>query len=128
MSSDQFSGAPDDRAPLLLLNDDYVRSVFTSDTARFAQILADDFRNTNPDGTIVDRAGFLAQIARPANLKSLTCQEVEIRLFGDTAIVHAQTVYETSDGRPGAGRYTDVWHKQDGQWRAIAAHVTRLVR
>jgi ketosteroid isomerase-like protein len=120
--------ASDDRADLVRLNDDYVRSVLMSDAARFDQILAADFRNTNPDGTILDRQGFLAQVARPSNLKSLRAEEVEIRVMGDTAIIHARTVYETTDGRPGSGRYTDIWHKHDGQWRAVAAHVTRLVR
>jgi ketosteroid isomerase-like protein len=128
MALDQAASTPDDRAALARLNDDYVRAVFTSDTARFEQILAADFRNTNADGTIVDRPAFIAQIAKPSNLESLTCDDVEIRIFGDTAIIHARTVYVMSDGRPGTGRYTDIWHKQDGRWLAVAAHVTRLVR
>jgi ketosteroid isomerase-like protein len=119
---------PDDRTVLARLNDDYVRAVLTSDTKRFDEILAPDFRNTNPDGTLLDRVGFLAQVAKPSNLRSLTAEDVEIRLFGATAIIHARTVYETTDGRPGSGRYTDIWHKQDGRWLAVAAHVTRLVR
>jgi ketosteroid isomerase-like protein len=124
----QVTRSLDDRGVLATLNDDYVRAVLTSDVARFEQILAADFRNTNPDGTIVDRRGFLAQIAKPANLKSLGSHDVEIRILGDTAVIHARTVYETSDGRPGSGRYTDIWRKQDGRWLAVAAHVTRLVR
>jgi len=120
--------ATDDDATLAALNADYVRSVLTSDAARFSQLLAAEFRNTNPDGTLLDRAGFLAQVAKPSNLKSLECADVEIRIMGDTAIVHARTVYVTSDGRPGSGRYTDIWRKRDGQWQAVAAHVTRLVR
>lgn len=118
----------DERATLARLNDDYVRSVLESNVARFEQLLAADFRNTNPDGTILDRAGFLAQIARPSGLARLTAEDVEIRVMGDTAIVHARTVYETADGRPGSGRYTDIWQKRDGEWKAVAAHVTRLVR
>ena len=118
----------DDRATLAALNADYVRAVLMSDAARFREILAEDFRNTNPDGTILDRAAFLAQVARPSNLKSLRAEDVEIRVMGTTAVIHARTVYETSDGRPGSGRYTDIWHKQDGRWLAVAAHVTRLVR
>lgn len=118
----------DERATLARLNDDYVRAVLESNVARFEQLLAADFRNTNPDGTILDRAGFLAQIARPSGLTRLAAEDVEIRVMGDTAIVHARTVYETSDGRPGSGRYTDIWQKRDGEWRAVAAHVTRLVR
>jgi ketosteroid isomerase-like protein len=122
------TGHSDDRALLAALNADYVLAVLTSDAARFEQILAPDFRNTNADGTMVDRVGFIAQVAKPSNLKSLSCQDVEIRLFGDTAVIHARTAYETSDGRPGSGRYTDIWHKQGGRWLAVAAHVTRLVR
>ena len=128
MAHEQTGVPADDRSLLATLNDDYVRSVLTSDTARFEQILAPDFRNTGADGTIANRAEFIAQIAKPANLTSLRCDDVEIRLFGDTAIIHARTVYVMSDGRPGSGRYTDIWRKQDGRWLAVAAHVTRLVR
>ncbi len=128
MAHDQTTGPADDHAQLASLNDDYVRSVLTSDTARFEQILAADFRNTGADGTIANRREFLAQIAKPSNLTSLRCEDVEIRLFGDTAVIHARTEYVMSDGRPGSGRYTDIWRKQDGRWLAVAAHVTRLVR
>lgn len=117
-----------DHAVLVGLNADYVRAVLTSNAARFEELLAADFRNTNADGTIVDRQAFISQMARPSNLTSLECEDVEIRRFGETAIIHARTVYVTSDGRPGTGRYTDVWHKRDGRWLAVAAHVTRLVR
>ncbi len=120
--------ASDDHAMLTALNADYVRAVLMSDAARFREILADDFRNTNPDGTILDREAFLAQVSRPSNLKSLRAEEVEIRIMGNTAVIHARTVYETSDGRPGSGRYTDIWQKREGRWLAVAAHVTRLVR
>ena len=46
-------------------------------------------------------------------------------MFGDVAIIHARTSYTMADGRPGAGRYTDVWVCQSGQWLAVSAHVTR---
>lgn len=128
MAWSQPPGTTDDRTVLAGLNADYVRAVLQSDTRRFQELLAEDFRNTNPDGTILDRQGFLAQVARPSGLKSLACEDVEIRLFGDVAIIHARTVYDTNDGRPGAGRYTDIWHKTNGRWLAVAAHVTRLVR
>lgn len=128
MAHEQPGGPADDRALLTALNADYVRSVLTSDTARFEQILAADFRNTGADGTLANRREFLAQIAKPSNLSSLRCEDVEIRLFGDTAIIHARTAYVMSDGRPGSGRYTDIWRKQGGRWLAVAAHVTRLVR
>ena len=45
--------------------------------------------------------------------------------MGDFAIIHAQTTFTTREGRPGLGRYTDVWARRDGRWLAVSAHVTR---
>jgi ketosteroid isomerase-like protein len=107
------------------LNQDFVRSVQLSDERRFDVILADDFLNSNPDGSLVDRVGFLAQIARPAMISKLAAHDVRVRIMGDIAIIHARTTYERPDGQSGAGRYTDVWARRQGQWLCVSAHVTR---
>jgi len=107
------------------LNKAYVDSVQKSDVRWFDEHLAEDFLNSNPDGSIVDRAGFLAQIAKPVATRGLEPREVKIRLFGDFAIIHAKTVYRKPDGQTGAGRYTDIWQRRDGRWQCVAAHVTR---
>ncbi len=107
------------------LNRDYVHSVQTSDVARFEELLADDFQCSNPDGSQVDRAAFLEQTARPVTITNLAAHDVDIRLLGDVAIIHARTSYTLPDGSPGAGRYTDVWARRDGRWQAVSAHVTR---
>ncbi len=110
---------------LLDLNRDYIRSVQTSDVQRFDEILAEDFYCSNPDGSLVDRAAFLKQTARPVQISDLATHEVKIRLMGDFAIIHARTTYTLPDGRSGSGRYTDVWARQHGRWLAVSAHVTR---
>jgi ketosteroid isomerase-like protein len=107
------------------LNRDYIRSVQTSDVRRFDEILAPDFLCTNPDGSLVDRDGFLAQTARPAGITGLEAHDVDVRILGDVAIIHARTTYTRPDGQPGAGRYTDVWARRGARWLAVAAHVTR---
>lgn len=107
------------------LNREYILSVRTSDVAWFEEHLAADFLNSNPDGSLVDRAGFLAQIARPIAVSGFDVEDVRIRLFGDMAIIHGRTLYRKADGQPGAGRYTDAWSRSNGQWRCVAAHVTR---
>ncbi len=107
------------------LNQDYCRSVEHSDVRRFDEILADDFLNTNPDGSLVDRAGFLAQIAQPATISKIEPHDVRIRILGDIAIIHARTSYRKADGQEGAGRYTDVWARRQGEWLCVSAHVTR---
>jgi ketosteroid isomerase-like protein len=49
---------------------------------------------------------------------------VQVRRHGDIALIHAANCYELKDGRRGESRYTDIWHRQDGRWRCIAAHIT----
>ena len=70
MTTSHASPAADLNA-LLALNDDYIRSVQTSDVARFEQILADDFLVTLPDGRLLDRGEFLAYTAKPAPIRNL---------------------------------------------------------
>ena len=115
----------DDLARLAELNADYVAAVQAGDVLRFEELLATDFRCSNPDGSIVDKAGFLAQTALPVTIRGLEAHQVEIRLFGDTAVIHAQTQYRTSAGEHRHGRFTDVWVRQGRDWKAVAAHVTR---
>ena len=97
----------------------------TSNVARFKEILADDFLCSQPDGALIDRARFLDVTARPVTISNLEAHDVNVRLMGDFAIVHARTTYTTADGKAGSGRYTDVWARRDGRWLAVSAHVTR---
>jgi len=114
-----------DLETLEALNRDYISSVQNGDVRRFDEILAREFYCSNPDGSLVDRAAFLAQTARPVTISGLEAHDVLIRLLGDAAIIHARTTYKRPDGQPGAGRYTDVWARQGGRWLAVSAHVTR---
>ncbi len=107
------------------LNKQYIRSVRESDVRWFDENLSEDFVNSNPDCTLVDRAGFLAQIAKPSAAKNIQCEDVRIRMLGEVALIHARTTYIKPDGQPGAGRYTDVWAKRKERWVCVAANVTR---
>ena len=115
----------DDLISLRALNENYVRAVAQSDVRWFDENLSKDFLNTNPDASLVDRAGFLARISSPAGVAGLRPEDVNIRLFGDVAIIHARTVYTKPDGTAGAGRYTDIWARQGGRWVCVAAQVAR---
>jgi ketosteroid isomerase-like protein len=110
---------------LTVLNRDYVASVQNSDVKRFDEILADDFYCSNPDKSLVDRAGFLKQTAMPVTIRNLIADEVKIRVLGDFAIIHGRTSYTTAEGQQAYGRYTDCWVKQTGRWLAVSAHVSR---
>lgn len=110
---------------LLDLNHDYIRSVQNCDVARFREILGDDFLCSQPDGLLQDREAFLKHTAVPVKISNLEAHDVMVRILGDVAIIHARTTYTMPDGRPGSGRYTDVWARRKGSWLAVSAHVTR---
>jgi len=110
---------------LLDLNRDYIRSVQDGDVQRFEEILADDFLCSNPDGSLIDRAAFLEQSAKLVTIANLEAHDVNVRIMGDVAIIHARTTYTLPGGGAGAGGYTDVWARRDGRWLAVSAHVTR---
>jgi ketosteroid isomerase-like protein len=110
---------------LLRLNEQYLRAVERTDRGWFEVHLDEDFLCSLPDGTILDRMGFLAQLRPGTGPVEIEAHDVLVRVLGDVALVHARTTF-LLDGRPRRGRYTDVWALRDGRWRAVAAHVTRL--
>ena len=107
------------------LNRGYVRAAEHSDVAWYAEHLTEDFLATNPDGSVSDRAAFLARMAKPCPTTELRAIDVNVRILGDVALIHARTTYTLSDGRPASGRYTDVWARRNGRWLCVSAHVTR---
>jgi hypothetical protein len=118
------SGTSGDGEVLLRLNDGYLRASERSDRGWFEEHLAADFLCSRPDGTLLDRTAFLVRASTPSSLSDLQGHDVVVRLLGDVALVHARTTFRDG-GRPGHGRYTDIWAKRDGRWVAVAAHVTR---
>ena len=117
----------EDLTTLRALNQAYLDSVVHGDVQRFGEILAPDFLASMPDGSLLDKSEFLLQTAAPRTLERLDAHDVRIRVEGSTAIIHAATSYTTLSGRDGCGRYTDIWARRNGQWLAVAAHVTRIV-
>jgi hypothetical protein len=111
---------------LAALNRLYIQCVVRADAEAFEKLLADDFLCSNADGTIVDKSEFLGRVRSSPPLQFMDIDDVQIRLIGSVAVIHARTTFASSEGITGRGRYTDVWTNRDGRWLAVAAHVTRL--
>ena len=119
--------AGDDLAVLRTLNDNYVKAFREADVAWYDAHLAPDYVVVSGDGSFHDRAAALANFGKPSfatHMKSFPVDKVTIRRFDDVALIHAENAYELKDGRKGVSRYTDIWHKENGLWRCIAAHIT----
>jgi ketosteroid isomerase-like protein len=117
----------DDLAVLRLLNAHYVQAFREADVAWYDAHLAPDYVVVSGDGTFEDRGAALVDFALPyfaTSMAAFPVGKVNIRRFHDVALVHAENDYQRKDGRTGVNRYTDIWHKHDGRWRCIAAHIT----
>ena len=116
----------DDLATLHELNRNYIRSAEQSDVRWFSENLAEDFLNSSVDGSIADRAAFLTRIARPYSGSDLEAVDVRVRIVGELALIHAGFRYRKPDGKPGTGRYTDVYARRQGRWLCVSAHFNRF--
>lgn len=95
------------------------------DTKAAGMYVADDFRGTNQDGTVDDKAAYLAALkATPGDMDM--ADDYNVRLFGDTAIMtHRGTV---TGKNPLVYRSTHVWMKRGGKWVIIAHHSSNVVK
>ena len=116
------ANAQRDLDTLTALNRDFVASVQKGDVKRLEEIFADDFMCSTPDGSLLDKAGFLKLTAQPVTTSGLVAEDVRIRLLGDFAIIHARFNSRFADGKQRRGRYTDNYARRDGTWVAVSAH------
>ncbi|MBI5721492.1 MAG: nuclear transport factor 2 family protein [Burkholderiales bacterium] len=119
--------AGDDIDVLLALNENYVAAFRQADVAWYGAHLAPDYVMVAGDGSLLDRAATLTRFAQPTfatAMRSFPVGRVSVRRFQDVALIHAENDYVLKDGRRGISRYTDIWHKREGRWLCIAAHIT----
>lgn len=117
----------DDLVVLRTLNQNYVKAFRDADVAWYDAHLGPDYVVTSGDGSFHDRTAAMANFARPTfatQFRSFPVDQVSVRCFADVALVHGENAYEMKDHRRGVSRYTDIWHKRDGRWLCIAAHIT----
>jgi ketosteroid isomerase-like protein len=92
--------------------------------------LADDWAVTDPAGRHLTKAEVLAELdSGERKLESGTIDDVNVRLYGDTAVVTGRTLAAGSYQGESVSvklRFTDVFVKQNGNWRAVASHATLI--
>jgi ketosteroid isomerase-like protein len=96
----------------------------------FERILSENFVCINPRGEIMNKAQAL-ESRRKGEMKydSLDVSEELVRVHGDTAIVTGRSrVKGRHNNRASSGdyRFTRVYMKQQGEWRIVSSHSTRI--
>lgn len=104
------------------LNRGYVRAAEASDVKWYDEHLDEDYMSSNPDGSLVNKAGFLARIGQPYKGSDLEARDVRVRVIGDLGIIQSNFRDRKPDGQFRYGCYTDAWSRRRGRWLCIAAH------
>ena len=102
----------------------------SNDTAALDRIYADDYTLVNMSGAVTTKAQRLAAI-KSGELKyeSVSVDEVNIRSYGDTAVVTDRATVKLQDkGQDLSGQYrvTLTFVKMKGAWQLVAAQNTRI--
>lgn len=113
-----------DETTLTELNERYVDAFMKADVAWYRQHLADDFICIESDGSLLDKARFLRQTAAGPGVRSYQLEDARVRIYGDVALVHGRGTFTRLDGTSGTSRYTDVYARSNGVWKAISAQIT----
>jgi ketosteroid isomerase-like protein len=107
------------------LNAQYIRAAVAGDVAWYEARLADDFVCIDHDGSMLDKPAFLRRTRTGSQLAEYRLEEVDVRQYGDVALVRATGVWRAKDGTPGMSRYVDVYVRTNDDWRVVSAQITR---
>jgi ketosteroid isomerase-like protein len=101
------------------------------DRAIIERLIAPDWVVTHVEGQRITRAEVFRNMLESdaTRMTSSDVDEVEVRVFGDAAVVTGRThARGTQSGTPFDVRlrFTDVFIRRDGGWQAVASHATLL--
>ena len=115
-----------DHAELRALNAGYIQAFMSEDAAWYDAHLADDFICVRADGSVLDRATFLAATKPGSAAESYDLDDVTVRVHGESAYVTALGSWRRKDGSTGQTRYIDAYVKTNGEWKVVSAQLTKV--
>ena len=120
----------EDMAQLKVLNAKFINNFVTNDSAAHSRIIHRDFVCISSTGEYIDRQKYLDGWAHGFDgFKYWDYRDENIKIFGSTALVHAKNKYVVMrDGKEitGMSMYTDVYVKENGQWKCVQAQIAKV--
>jgi ketosteroid isomerase-like protein len=119
------------REELHRLEQEWMQAHQTRDEARLEELVADGFRFTaihlHPEP--MTREQWMGAALGGYTITTFAFEEMEIAVFGQTAVVHArysQIASYSTVNLSNVFRLTDVWSKHSGSWQVVARHSSVL--
>lgn len=106
------------------LEEKWAAAASKNDAAAVALILAESITWIGSDGTLQNKAEFLAAM-KDRNYKSAVVEDLKVSVYGDAAV--AIGIWRANGTEKGKSfdevdRFTDTFVKTGGQWKCVASH------
>jgi ketosteroid isomerase-like protein len=121
-----------DESKLVALENAWNQAQLHHDAKALNQLVPDTFVYTDYDGTVMNKAQFLADLKDPAYRATLiTNQDVKVYPYQNVAIVigtyHTKGTYKRQPFEH-YGRFTDTWIYENNKWQCVASHTNLIKR
>jgi ketosteroid isomerase-like protein len=116
-----------DEQEILALEATWRVAPLAGDLETVSRVTADDWVGVGPAGQVMRKAGLLEMLSRPAPFVSATYDDVQLYVYGQTAVVTSRFCGERRDDQGPDNifvqRFMRVYAKRDGQWQCVATQV-----
>ena len=120
------------RQELVALEKAWAQAFLRNDAEAIGRHVAQDWTIITPDGNVLDGSTFLGLIkSGDLTHEVMDFADTSVRVYGDTAVVTARATTKGSfQGHPfsESERSTDIFVKQDGQWKCVLTQLTRIAK
>jgi hypothetical protein len=112
------------------LENAWLEAALKYESSWYEKNLADSYSSTDENGVVADKKTVIADLKNKTwtNISN-TYENFKVRIYGDTAIATAISVYKgTHKGKDMSGKYpwTDTWVKIEGRWQCVAGHNSKV--
>lgn len=131
-SAQETQVANEEQAVLIAINRQFIKNFLNNDTVAHTRLIHADFLFIGKNGQLHNRSEYMQAWAHgydKAKIPEFELEEVQIRMFGNTALIIAKTRDKTMrNGKWSIGetRYTDTYVKENGQWKCVQVQLTAM--
>jgi ketosteroid isomerase-like protein len=110
--------------------DAWDKAIVRKDRAAIEANMAEDFRQIDKRGNVLDKASFVADLtSRELEIDPYTVEDFDIRIYGDVALLCGRTrMTGRHQGKPFMShyRYIDIYVRRGEEWKIVSVQISPI--